>query len=65
MGFALSGSSRPVCFLSAALMRRRKVGTADHSDCSTTCSPPRASVAGRGWGWVGRGQETRVEGGVR
>jgi hypothetical protein len=38
------GSSRPVCFFSAALSRRRNVGTAAQSDCSTMCSPPRASA---------------------
>ena len=39
------GSSRPVCFFNARLSLRRKAGTAAHSDCSTMCSPPLASVA--------------------
>jgi hypothetical protein len=43
MGVALRGSSLPVCFFRAVDRRRRKEGTAAHSDCSTTCRPPRAS----------------------
>mmetsp|Transcript_31582 Transcript_31582/g.80543 ORF Transcript_31582/g.80543 Transcript_31582/m.80543 type:complete len:475 (+) Transcript_31582:2571-3995(+) len=48
-GCADSGRSRPVAFLSAALSRRRYCGTAAHSDCSTMCSPPRASSTGEGF----------------
>lgn len=48
MGVALRGSSRPVCFFRAVDSRRRKSGTAAHSDCSTTCRPPRASATAQG-----------------
>jgi hypothetical protein len=48
--------SSPVAFLSAALTRRRKVGTAVHSDCSTMCSPPRASARGSSGSSSGRRQ---------
>lgn len=54
MGQASMGSSRPVCFFSEAEMRRSSLGREDHSDCSTMCSPPRAS-AGRGGAGGGGG----------
>ncbi len=58
MGQASMGSSRPVCFFSEAEMRRSSLGREDHSDCSTMCSPPRASAgcAGAGGGGGGGGE---------
>lgn len=48
MGLQLIGMSWPERLRREALSRRRNCGTAAQSDCSTTCSPTRASSTGVG-----------------